>query len=96
MVLLEAVPNEVSRAVVDLARQGPGGIVPVVGCGGGPACHGHVVVLQDLLGLSPWQPPFAPPVADLGERIRLAAAAWAQRVESGEYLKSDHPYRMEK
>ncbi len=92
----EAVPNEVSRAVVELARRAPAGIVPVVGCGAGPVCHGHVVVLHDLLGLSNWQPPFAPPVTDLGERIRSAAAAWALRVESGQYLKSDHPYQMEK
>ena len=38
MILLEAVPNEVSRAVVDLADDGPSGVVPVIGCGGGPAC----------------------------------------------------------
>lgn len=96
MLLIEAVPAEVSQAIVDLANRGPEGVVPVVGCGAGPACHGHVIVLQDLLGLSAWQPPFAPPLADLGAQIRDTAKRWAEQVESGQYLVKDHPYKMER
>jgi 3-methyl-2-oxobutanoate hydroxymethyltransferase len=68
--------------------------VPVIGCGAGPACHGHVVVLHDLLGLSDWQPPFAPPQADVGRQIEQAASAWVQQVTSRQYLRDDHPYHM--
>ena len=46
MILLEAVPNEVSEAVVKAIS------VPVIGCGAGTACHGQIVVTQDLLGLT--------------------------------------------
>ena len=96
MLLLEAVPNEVSAGVIDaLACAGPGGEpVPVIGCGAGPSCHGHVVVLHDLLGLTDWQPPFAPPLASLGAQIRQAAGDWADLVASGRYLRDDHPYKM--
>jgi 3-methyl-2-oxobutanoate hydroxymethyltransferase len=66
----------------------------VIGCGAGPSCHGHVVVLHDLLGLSPWQPPFAPPLAQLGQQISQAAQKWVQIVQSGAYLRDDHPYPM--
>lgn len=96
MILLEATPAESAKLAVDaVSTLGPNGTaVPVIGCGAGPACHGHVVVLHDLLGMSDWQPPFAPPLANLGEAIRAAANDWAKRVESGRYPGKSHPYRM--
>lgn len=96
MLLIEAVPAEVSRTIVELAERAPGRDepVPVIGCGAGPDCHGHVVVLHDLLGLSDWQPPFAPPMADLGRQIADAASRWNETVQSGRYLQHDHPYHM--
>jgi 3-methyl-2-oxobutanoate hydroxymethyltransferase len=85
MLLVEACPGEVSRVIVERAT------VPVIGCGAGPACHGQVVVLQDLMGLSDWQPAFARPEVALGEAIRGAAAAWASRARSG---GAEDAYRM--
>jgi 3-methyl-2-oxobutanoate hydroxymethyltransferase len=77
MLLLEACPGEVAAKVVERAT------IPVIGCGAGPACHGQVLVLQDLLGLSAWQPAFASPAAQLGEATREAAVAWRERVRQG-------------
>jgi 3-methyl-2-oxobutanoate hydroxymethyltransferase len=95
MILLEAVPREVSAGVVEaLANHGPdGGPVPVIGCGAGPACHGHVIVLHDLMGMTDWQPPFAPPMAQVGRQIQETAAEWARQVAEGRYLE-EHPYEM--
>lgn len=90
MLLVEAVPEEVSTRLAELAL--PAG-VPVIGCGAGAACHGHVVVLHDLLGLSDWQPPFAAPVASLGSQVSQAAATFQQRVRAGEY-PGHSTYRM--
>jgi 3-methyl-2-oxobutanoate hydroxymethyltransferase len=93
--LLEAVPDEVSRRVVAIAKQpGTNRPVPVVGCGAGPACHGHVVVLHDLLGLSDWQPPFAAPEGNIGPQIQETAASWVKKVHDGRYLADGGPYRM--
>jgi 3-methyl-2-oxobutanoate hydroxymethyltransferase len=77
MLLLEACPSEVAGKVVERAT------IPVIGCGAGPACHGQVLVLQDLLGMSAWQPAFATPAAQLGEATREAAVAWCERVRDG-------------
>ena len=88
MILLEAVPAQVGQAVVDAVS------IPVIGCGAGPACHGHVVVLHDLLGMSDWHPPFIAPQAALGPAIEQAARSWAELLGTGRYLKDDHPYRM--
>jgi 3-methyl-2-oxobutanoate hydroxymethyltransferase len=86
MILVEAVPAEVAEMIVSRAT------VPVIGCGAGPACHGQVVVLQDLLGLSAWQPSFAKPIADLGAQVERAARSWRDRVRLGEL--GGHPYSI--
>ena len=91
--LLEAVPDAVSQRIVDRAiHPATGEPIPVIGCGAGPACHAHVVVLHDLLGISTWQPPFAKPLADVGQAIRDAAAQWGDEVRSGRYLAGGSPY----
>lgn len=77
MLLLEACPSEVAAKVVERAT------IPVIGIGAGNACHGQVLVLQDLLGMSAWQPAFATPAAQLGEATREAAVAWCERVRQG-------------
>jgi 3-methyl-2-oxobutanoate hydroxymethyltransferase len=96
MLLIEAVPAEVSAEVVKAVNStlDRPGDVPIIGCGAGPACHGHVVVLHDLLGLTTWQPPFAKPVTQLGQQIEAAASKWSDLIRSGEYLKHDHPYKL--
>jgi 3-methyl-2-oxobutanoate hydroxymethyltransferase len=86
MLLIEAVPGEVSQRIVERAG------VPVIGCGAGPACHGQIVVLQDLLGLSHWQPSFASPLAALGPQLVQIARQWIGKVESADL--GEHPYHM--
>ncbi len=86
MLLLEAVPEEVAVAVVEATS------IPVIGCGAGGVCHGQVVVLQDLAGLTRWQPSFARPISDLGKAISSVASTWMDRVATGDL--GDHPYAM--
>ncbi len=74
MLLVEAVPDAVAERIVAETS------VPLIGIGAGPAPHGQVLVLQDLLGLTRWQPGFAEPMAHLGEHIKAAAEAWVARV----------------
>jgi 3-methyl-2-oxobutanoate hydroxymethyltransferase len=86
MLLIEAAPNEVSQRVVEKTS------VPVIGCGAGTACHGQIVVLHDLLGLTDWQPSFAKPITQLGEQVIAAATRWNRMVRDSEL--GEHPYRM--
>ena len=88
MLLIEATPAEVSEEIVR------GATIPVMGCGAGPACHGQVIVLNDLLGLSDWQPPFAPPVADFGGELVKAVKTWIDKVDRNDL--GEHPYTMVK
>lgn len=86
MLLVEACPEEVAAEIV--RRSG----VPVIGCGAGRACHGQVVVLHDILGMTDWQPAFARPIVDLGSAIERAARIWRDRVRQRDL--GEHPYRM--
>ena len=58
------------------------------------SADGHVVVLHDLLKLSDWQPPCAPPAIDLGSQIQAAAAAWVAAVAQGDYQRDGGVYHM--
>jgi 3-methyl-2-oxobutanoate hydroxymethyltransferase len=74
MLLIEAVPEEVTTRVLEATT------VPLIGIGAGPACHGQVLVLQDLLGMTETPPRFAEPLAHLGQQIQAAATEWTRRV----------------
>ncbi|QYK46793.1 MAG: 3-methyl-2-oxobutanoate hydroxymethyltransferase [Phycisphaeraceae bacterium] len=74
MLLVEAVPDEVSAEI--LARTS----VPLIGIGAGVACHGQVLVLHDLIGLTDAPPRFAASVASLGAAIEEAGKEWVERV----------------
>jgi 3-methyl-2-oxobutanoate hydroxymethyltransferase len=74
MLLIEAVPDDVTRRVREATT------LPLIGIGAGAHCHGQVLVLHDLLGLSDVQPPFAKPVVKLGEAMQAAVEAWVRGV----------------
>lgn len=74
LLLVEAVPDEVTRAIVASTS------IPLIGIGAGTACHGQVLVIQDLLGLTDAPPRFAEAVVQLGPQIQSAASSWVQRV----------------
>ena len=86
MLLIEAAPNEVSQRIVEKTT------IPVIGCGAGIACHGQIVVLQDLLGLTDWQPSFAKPITAMGEQLIGTATRWIEMVRASDL--GVHPYRM--
>jgi 3-methyl-2-oxobutanoate hydroxymethyltransferase len=87
-VLLEAVPAEVGRAVVEATS------VPVIGCGAGPWCHGSVVVTHDALGLSTSAPRFVAKVGHVAEPMMAAFAEYVRQVGSGTYPAAEHQYEM--
>jgi 3-methyl-2-oxobutanoate hydroxymethyltransferase len=87
-ILLEAVPAEVAQAVVDAVQ------VPVIGCGAGPACHGHVVVTHDMLGLTPRPPRFVPKLGDLATPMMECFKEYVRQVSDGSYPAPQHGYEM--
>lgn len=87
-ILLEAVPPEVSELVMQQLD------VPVIGCGAGSACHAHVVVVHDILGLSDFVPKFAPQLGDVATPLINAARKYVKDIETGRYPSKSHTYQM--
>jgi 3-methyl-2-oxobutanoate hydroxymethyltransferase len=88
MLLIEAVPDEVSRQIHDQVD------CPLIGCGAGPSCDGHVMVVNDMLGYGSHIPKFVEKLADIPTIISQAAAAYLQQVQTRQYPAIRHQYHM--
>src|SRR5262249_14495394 len=68
--------------------------IPTTGIGASPACDGQILVLEDMLGLSPRVPKFVKRYGDLGPGIEAAIATYAKEVRAREFPGPDHIYAM--
>ena len=85
-IVLEGVPAELGRQITESTQ------IPTIGIGAGPHCDGQVLVINDLLGLSPRLPKLAKSYADLRARIAEAARAYAKDVGDGVFPDEAHTY----
>jgi 3-methyl-2-oxobutanoate hydroxymethyltransferase len=87
-VVLEAMAEPLARRITaDIA-------IPTIGIGGSVACDGQILVLEDMLGLSPKVPKFVRRYGDLGPAIEAAVAAYAADVRSRAFPGPEHVYPM--
>ena len=87
-VVIEAVAEPLARRISeDIA-------IPTIGIGGSVACDGQILVLEDMLGLSPRVPKFVRRYGDLGPAIESAVAAYAADVRSRAFPGLEHVYPM--
>ncbi len=86
-VVLEAIPAELAARVTEALD------VPTIGIGAGPHCDGQVLVITDLLGLTPDPTPrFVKRYADLRATVTEAAQRFAKDVAEGHYPGPEHQY----
>jgi|SRR5581483_1659430 len=86
--VLECVPAELGRRVTEEVG------VPTIGIGAGPHTDGQVLVLQDLLGLTPGPTPrFVKRYADLASKMSDALQLFAKEVAEGAYPTDAESYR---
>ena len=86
-IVLEAVPAELGARVTEALE------VATIGIGAGPACDGQVLVITDLLGLTPDPTPrFVKRYADLRATIAEAATRFTKDVAEGHYPGPEHQY----
>jgi 3-methyl-2-oxobutanoate hydroxymethyltransferase len=87
MLLLEAVPADLARQITRQAQ------VPVIGIGAGADCDGQVLVLYDMLGITPGQlPKFVKNFMHGAESIESAVRRYVQEVKAGTFPAAEHSY----
>jgi len=85
IVLLECVPNEVGRQVRDSLE------VPVIGIGAGPEVDGQILVLYDVLGITPGRMPrFVKDFMAEANSPAAACAAFVNAVKERSYPAPEH------
>ena len=88
--VVEAVAEPLGRRITEIVP------IPTIGIGASAACDGQVLVLEDMLGLSPWVPKFVKRYSDLGPSIESAVEAYAKEVRARSFPAAEHVYPMRK
>jgi 3-methyl-2-oxobutanoate hydroxymethyltransferase len=68
--------------------------IPTIGIGASAECDGQILVLEDMLGLSPRVPKFVKEYAQIGEAIENAVKAYANEVRSRVFPSDAYTYPM--
>ena len=68
--------------------------VPTIGIGASAVCDGQILVLDDMLGLTPRVPKFVKQYGSLGADMRAALAEYADEVRSRRFPGPEHGYAL--
>lgn len=85
-VVIEGVPSDLALSITQKLS------IPTIGIGAGAGCDGQVLVMHDLLGLSPRAFTFAKPYVQLREQATAAIAQYVNEVQSGAWPDADHSF----
>jgi len=87
IILLECVPQTLAAEISANTD------IPVIGIGAGNACDGQILVLQDLLGITPGRPPrFAKNFMQDGADIQTAISTYAEDVRNRKFPAEEHSF----
>ena len=87
-VVLEALAELLAARIT---RQIP---IPTIGIGASAECDGQILVLEDMLGLSPRVPRFVKEYAQIGAAIESAVKSFAGDVRNRAFPGAEHTYPM--
>ena len=87
-VVIEAVAEPLARKITQSIA------IPTIGIGASAACDGQVLVLEDMLGLSPRTPKFVRRYGNLGPAIESAIEGYAADVRARAFPGPEHVYDM--
>jgi len=68
--------------------------IPTIGIGASAACDGQILVMEDMLGLSPRVPKFVKQFGEVGKSIENAIRAYAEEVRARNFPAPQHTYEV--
>lgn len=68
--------------------------IPTIGIGASVACDGQILVMEDMLGLSPRVPKFVKEFGRIGDSIDKAIGWYADEVRKRSFPQTQHTYPM--
>ena len=86
-IVLEAIVEPLAR---EITRSVP---IPTIGIGASPECDGQILVLEDMLGLSPRVPKFVKTYGSLAAHIEASVSAYANEVRSRAFPGDSNVYK---
>jgi 3-methyl-2-oxobutanoate hydroxymethyltransferase len=87
-VVLEAVAEPLARKITSSIS------IPTIGIGASAACDGQILVMEDMLGLSPRVPKFVKEFGKVGAAIENAIKLYADDVRSRAFPEVGNVYEM--
>ena len=87
-IVIEAVAEPLARKLTAAVR------APTIGIGASVACDGQILVMEDMLGLSPRVPKFVKRYGELGPGIDKAIGDYAAEVRARSFPGPEHTYPM--
>ena len=89
LLVLELIPEPLGKAITEALR------IPTIGIGAGRFCDGQVLIIHDLLGLTPFRLRFVKRYQQYRERTLQAIAAYKHDVEAGDFPSGDTAFEMD-
>ena len=87
IVVLEGVPTALGQRITEAVS------IPTIGIGAGPHCDGQVLVLHDMLGVTPGKrPKFSKDFLAGRDSVAAAIAAYVQDVRNGAFPAPEHGF----
>jgi 3-methyl-2-oxobutanoate hydroxymethyltransferase len=87
-VVLEAITEPLAARITAAIE------IPTIGIGASPSCDGQILVMEDMLGLSPRVPRFVKKFGRIGEMIDGAIRTYSEEVRAGTFPAPEHTYSM--
>lgn len=87
LLVLECVPTPLANKITELLK------IPVIGIGAGSGTDAQVLVIYDMLGISPRQPKFSKNFLTETTNVETALKAYADEVRSGAFPSPEHGFK---
>jgi 3-methyl-2-oxobutanoate hydroxymethyltransferase len=86
IIVLECIPKRLAALITQNLR------IPTIGIGAGPDCDGQVLVINNLLGLTDFNPKLAKQYVNLKDIMSQAISAYRDEVKGGQFPTKENSF----